>query len=109
MVWFYYDDNDDDFQTTGGIPKYSFCLEKKYTPVNLLSGDAEKCYTRQKVFPVDDRTSAAFVTEGVYVYTTTFGVETGLLSGTLNLCTEPVIVPVGLISSSYTFQLNYIL
>jgi len=77
-----------------------FCLEKKYTPVNLLTGDAEKCYTRQKVFPVDDRTSGAFVTKGVYVYTTAFGVETGLLFSTLNLCTEPVIVPVGLISSS---------
>jgi len=43
-----------------------FCSKKKYTPVNLLSGDAEKCCTRQKVFPVDI-TSGAFVTEGVRV------------------------------------------
>jgi len=45
-----------------------FVSTKNYTPVNLLLGDAEKCYTvRQKVFP-DDRTSGAFVTEGVRIY-----------------------------------------
>jgi len=60
-----YVDNDDDGQTTGGLPEYSFFVLKNiYTPVNLLSVDAEKCCTRQKVFPVD-LTSGAFVTEGV--------------------------------------------
>lgn len=66
-----YVDNDDDGQTTGGLPEYGFFVLKKkiythYTPVNLLSGHAEKCCTRQKVFPVD-LTSGAFVTEGVCV------------------------------------------
>jgi len=76
-----------------------FLYGKKYTPVNLLSEDAEKCYTRQKVFSVD-RASGAFVTQGVCMhYNYILGVETGLLSGTLNVCIEPVIVPVGLILS----------
>lgn len=63
-----YVDNDDDGQTTGGLPEYGFFVLKKkiYTHVNLLSGDAEKCCTRQKVFPVDV-TSGAFVTERVRV------------------------------------------
>lgn len=63
-----YVDNDDDGQTTGGLPEYGFFVLKKkiYTHVNLLLGDAEKCCTRQKVFPVDV-TSGAFVTERVRV------------------------------------------
>ena len=31
-----YDDNDDDGQTTDGLPKYSFLFEKKYLSVNIL-------------------------------------------------------------------------